>query len=130
MSHLHSDFVKDVEGGGWRSDRANHPRVRSSRERRETESGEKDRSFMDLGDASKITAVISHEFSALQLLGLQQIVYLKDLRLLAQSEQHWGNAQSLTHPVAAPKVTFNLKPLREAGPLAIPVMNVEPVAIK
>lgn len=93
-------------------------------------SGDLEAYIMDLGDASKITAVISHEFSALQLLGLQQIVYLKDLRLLAQSEQHWGNAQSLTQPVAAPKVTFNLKPLREAGPLAIPVMNVEPVAIK
>jgi len=93
-------------------------------------SGDLEAYIMDLGDASKITAVISHEFSALQLLGLQQIVYLKDLRLLAQSEQHWGNAQALTTPLAAPKVTFNLKPLRVSGPLAIPVVNVEPIAVK
>ncbi len=61
----------------------------------------------DLGDASKITAVISHKFSAMELLGLQQIVALRDLRLLDQVEKHWGRADSVTVPVAVPKESFN-----------------------
>lgn len=43
----------------------------------------------DLGDASKITTIISHNFSPVELLGLQQIVMMRDLKRLAQSEQHW-----------------------------------------
>ena len=61
----------------------------------------------DLGDASKITAVISHKFSAMELLGLQQIVALRDLRLLDQVEKHWGRADTVTVPVAVPKASFN-----------------------
>ena len=80
--------------------------------------GDLEKYIMDLGDASKITAVISHEFSALQLLGLQQIVYLKDLRILEQSEKHWANNHTPTVPMAKPQVSFNLKPLRVSGPLA------------
>ncbi|MDO6426455.1 radical SAM protein [Thalassotalea sp. 1_MG-2023] len=74
--------------------------------------------IMDLGDASKITATISHEFSPMQLLGLQQIVYLKDLRLLDLSEQHWAPVQEKLAPVIQPKMSFNLKTVKEAGPLA------------
>lgn len=73
--------------------------------------------IMDLGDASKITAVISHEFSAVQLLGLQQIVYLKDLRLLEQSEEHWRGASENLKPMAVPKNSFNIQPARVSGPI-------------
>jgi anaerobic magnesium-protoporphyrin IX monomethyl ester cyclase len=79
--------------------------------------------IMDLGDASKITAVISHEFSALQLLGLQQMVYLKDLRLLDQAEKHWGNAQDYTHAVATPTTSFNLRPVRVPGPIEVETLS-------
>ena len=74
--------------------------------------------IMDLGDASKITAVISHEFSAMQLLGLQQIVYYKDKRLLEQAEKHWGEAQKLTTPVAIPRASFNIQPVKVSGPVS------------
>ncbi len=80
--------------------------------------GDLERYIMDLGDASKITAIISHEFSAVQLLGLQQIVYLKDLRLLEQSRKHWAVAQPHIKTLAKANESFNLKPLRIAGPLA------------
>jgi anaerobic magnesium-protoporphyrin IX monomethyl ester cyclase len=43
----------------------------------------------DLGDASKITGVISENFTGLELLGLQQIVASWDLRLLDQAEKNW-----------------------------------------
>ncbi|GAA5132123.1 B12-binding domain-containing radical SAM protein [Thalassotalea piscium] len=74
--------------------------------------------IMDLGDASKITATISQEFSPMQLLGLQQIVYLKDLRLLDLSEKHWAPVQQHLAPVVEPKASFNLRTVKEAGPLA------------
>lgn len=61
----------------------------------------------DLGDASKITAVISHKFSAMELLGLQQIVAQRDLRLLEQAEKHWGGADAVTAPVAVSRESFN-----------------------
>lgn len=62
----------------------------------------------DLGDASKVTAVISHKFSAMELLGLQQIVLNRDLRLLEQAEKHWGRADEAMVPVAEPKESFNI----------------------
>jgi len=43
----------------------------------------------DLGDATKITGIISHNFTGVELLGLQEIVSKRDLRLLAQFEKVW-----------------------------------------
>lgn len=71
----------------------------------------------DLGDASKITAVICHKFSALQLLGLQQIVALRDLRLLEQAEKHWANADSAMKPVATPRPSFNFERKKIQAPI-------------
>lgn len=56
-------------------------------------SGDLEAFVRDLGDASKITAVISHNFSPVELLGLQQIVATWDLKRLAQSEEHWRKNQ-------------------------------------
>lgn len=72
----------------------------------------------DLGDASKISAVISHKFSGLELLGLQQIVSHKDLRLLDQAEKHWANADECMKPVAIPRASDNFKRANLPGPLA------------
>lgn len=72
----------------------------------------------DLGDASKITAVISHNFSAMDLLGLQQIVAMRDLRLLKQAEQHWGAADQGTRPIAVPRESFNFERKKIKAPLA------------
>lgn len=71
----------------------------------------------DLGDASKITAVISHRFSGMELLGLQQIVHLRDLRLLEQAQQHWATADSATRPVAVPRESFNIVRRKVKAPL-------------
>jgi len=45
--------------------------------------------ILDLGDASNISGTISHNFSAIELMGLQQIVANKDLRLLDVVERNW-----------------------------------------
>lgn len=70
----------------------------------------------DLGDATKITAVISHKFSAMELLGLQHIVMNRDLRLLEQAEKHWGKADDKTVPVAVPQPSFNIVPKKIQAP--------------
>ena len=70
--------------------------------------GDLEKFISDLGDASKITAIISHKFSPVQLLGLQQIVMQRDLRLLDLAEKHWGTADALINPLAAPKESFNM----------------------
>ena len=64
--------------------------------------------ILDLGDASKITGTICHKFSAMELIGLQDIVLKKDLRLLDLSEKHWGRADEMTVPIVEKKESFNL----------------------
>lgn len=45
--------------------------------------------ILDLGDASKVTGTISQMFSAIELIGLQQIVATRNLRLLNFVEKQW-----------------------------------------
>lgn len=68
----------------------------------------------DLGDASSISAVISHKFSAMELIGLQEIVYQKSLRLLDQVQEYWGGADKEVVPMAQPQPSFNIvkRPVR------------------
>jgi anaerobic magnesium-protoporphyrin IX monomethyl ester cyclase len=71
----------------------------------------------DLGDASQISTVISHKFSAMELLGLQNFVYTKNLRLLNQAEHHWGNADELMNQIASPAPSFNIRRNKERSPI-------------
>ena len=71
--------------------------------------GDLERYILDLGDASKITATISHKFSAMDLLGLQEIVVQRDLRLLDLSEKHWGDSDLSIRSNAAPGVLDNFE---------------------
>jgi len=74
--------------------------------------------ILDLGDASKITATISHKFSAMDLLGLQQVVLLRDLRLLDLSEKHWHKSDEAILPTSKPvKDIKNFIPKKVATPL-------------
>ena len=71
----------------------------------------------DLGDASKITAVISHNFSPAQLLGLQTIVMQRNLRLLDQTEKQWAAADALAKPLAVPQESFNMVKKKVNAPI-------------
>jgi len=65
---------------------------------------------MNIGaDASKISIVISHKFSPMELLGLQAIVHARDLRLLDMAEKHWAGADSATRPLAVPRESPNFE---------------------
>lgn len=76
-----------------------------------------------LGDVSDITAVISHKFSAMELLGLQQIVAKRDLRLLDQAEKHWAHADEVTRPVAVPQESFNFISKKVKAPIESGAFN-------
>jgi anaerobic magnesium-protoporphyrin IX monomethyl ester cyclase len=69
----------------------------------------------DLGDATKITAIISHNFTGLELLGLQEIVAQRNLRILDQAEKHWGRTER--PQIAEPKSSFNFKRKKIDGPM-------------
>jgi radical SAM superfamily enzyme YgiQ (UPF0313 family) len=78
--------------------------------------GDLERYILDLGDATKITAVITHNFAHMELLGLQEIVYQKNLRALDASEAHWGSAGAYMQPLAVPGDSFNFKPMKLKAP--------------
>ncbi len=68
----------------------------------------------DLGDATKITATISQNFSAIELVGLQELVARRDLRLLELTERTWMAHAS---PLVEKHSSFNFEPKRHNGPL-------------
>lgn len=70
--------------------------------------GDLEKYVMDLGDATKITATISHRFSGMDLLGLQEIVAQRDLRLLDLAERHWGRSDEAIEPYVKPQVSHNI----------------------
>jgi len=85
--------------------------------------GDLEKYILDLGDASKITATISHKFSAMDLLGLQEIVAQRDLRLLDLSEEHWGDADDSISPVVIAKPSENFSSTKERTPLKTVTVN-------
>lgn len=86
--------------------------------------GNLERYILDLGDATKITATISHNFTGMELLGLQEIVAHRDLRLLDLAEAAWSKRPGLV----TRSDSFNFRPSRAAGPIEAPARKVIPVA--
>ena len=76
--------------------------------------GDLEKYILDLGDATKITATISHRFSAMEILGLQERVAQRDLRLLDLSEKYWSDSDVF---VAEPGEMRNFLPTKIATPL-------------
>jgi radical SAM superfamily enzyme YgiQ (UPF0313 family) len=67
----------------------------------------------DLGDATKITGTISHNFTGVELLGLQEIVAKRDLRLLDLFEK----AYVPRPPLVAKQSSFNFRGKKLNGPI-------------
>ncbi len=77
-------------------------------------------SFVEsLGDASKITAVISHNFTGMELLGLQEIMATRNLKLLDQAERQWQRTGRFENhvPVAIPQESFNMVKRKVKAPM-------------
>ena len=67
----------------------------------------------DLGDATKITATISENFTGVELVGLQECVARRDLRLLDAHAKVWKPRT----PLVSRKESFNFEPSKRAGPI-------------
>ena len=83
---------------------------------KEQYSGDLERFILDLGDATKITAVISHNFTGLELLGLQEIMAQRNIRILDQAEMFWARDGATT--AAIPRASFNFRRKKIDGPMA------------
>jgi hypothetical protein len=72
----------------------------------------------DLGDATKITGTISHNFTGVELLGLQEIVSTRNLRLLDQFEANYTPRSTLVEKHTSINFHAGKSPIAPAhGPL-------------
>lgn len=53
--------------------------------------------LLDLGDATRVTAVISRKFNAVELYGLRELMVMRDLKRIGEYEAEWNRL----HPDAA-----------------------------
>jgi len=60
--------------------------------------------ILDLGDATRITAVISHNFNAVELLGLRELMVNFDYKRIKEYETYWRTAHNIPHE--APSTLF------------------------
>jgi len=70
---------------------------------------------LEVGDATRVTAVISKKFNAVELYGLRELMVQRDLKRLAAYEQEWnrlhaGEPSPFEEP--APKIARPLEPSR------------------
>lgn len=63
--------------------------------------------LLDLGDASQISAVISHNFNAVDLVGLREMMLTRNTRLIDRYEQIWRQHHSI--PDGQPSTLFAQK---------------------
>jgi radical SAM superfamily enzyme YgiQ (UPF0313 family) len=71
--------------------------------------------ILDLGDATKITATISQNFTGMELVGLQEIVYRRSLRLLDQAERAWQPRA----PLMSRQASHNFRAKKIDGPMEV-----------
>jgi anaerobic magnesium-protoporphyrin IX monomethyl ester cyclase len=73
--------------------------------------------ILDLGDASSISATISEKFSAIELIGLQELVAKRDLRSLNLAENQFNESRSKDFRYNEPEESFNFIPKKINGPI-------------
>ena len=52
--------------------------------------------IMDLGDCTSVSAVISHNFNAVELLGLRELMVNRDIKRIKEYEKIWRRARGLS----------------------------------
>lgn len=57
--------------------------------------GDLEKFVLDLGDATRITAVISHNFNAVELLGLRELMMNLDYKRIREYEKYWRGAHGI-----------------------------------
>jgi radical SAM superfamily enzyme YgiQ (UPF0313 family) len=74
--------------------------------------GDLEKYILDLGDATRITAVISHNFNAVELLGLRELMVNFDYKRIGEYEAYWRKAHKI--PDGAPSTVY-----QESTPLQV-----------
>lgn len=74
--------------------------------------GDLEKYLLDLGDATRITAVISHNFNAVELLGLRELMMNFDYRRIGEYEHYWRSAHAIA--AGAPSTLYQ-EPGKERG---------------
>lgn len=69
--------------------------------------GNLEKYILDLGDATRITAVISHNFNAVELLGLRELMLNLDHKRIHKYEEYWRKAHNIAE--SAPSTIFRPK---------------------
>jgi radical SAM superfamily enzyme YgiQ (UPF0313 family) len=59
--------------------------------------------LLDLGDATRVTAVISKKFNAVELYGLRELMVLRDLRRIDEYEAEWNRLHGVEPADVEPK---------------------------
>lgn len=57
--------------------------------------GDLEKFILDLGDATRITAIISHNFNAVELMGLRELMLNFDYKRIKEYEQYWRAAHGI-----------------------------------
>lgn len=57
--------------------------------------GDLEKYILDLGDATRITAIISHNFNAVELLGLRELMMNFDYKRIKEYEHYWRNNHNI-----------------------------------
>lgn len=66
--------------------------------------GDLEKYILDLGDATRITAVISHNFNAVELLGLRELMMNFDYKRIGEYEKYWRKNHNI--PDGEPSTIF------------------------
>ena len=69
--------------------------------------GDLEKYILDLGDATRITAVISHNFDAVELLGLRELMINFDYKRIQEYEKKWRRVNNIAE--GAPSTLFKPK---------------------
>lgn len=93
-------FATPYPGTEWYY--ANKPRIL------EQYGGDLEAFLLDLGDATRVTAVISKKFNAVELYGLRELMVLRDLKRIEEYEAEWNrlHAVEAAGPRPAPGLTL------------------------
>jgi radical SAM superfamily enzyme YgiQ (UPF0313 family) len=67
--------------------------------------GDLEKYVLDLGDATRITAVISHNFNAVELLGLRELMINFDYKRIRDYEKYWRAAHAI--PEGKPSTLYD-----------------------
>jgi radical SAM superfamily enzyme YgiQ (UPF0313 family) len=78
--------------------------------------------ILALGDATTITGVISHNFNAVELLGLREMMLAKDHRKIDEYERIWRKNHGI--PVGAPSTLYKAPAELEDGGTAPPKIKI------